>query len=72
MIDVKSVKPKLGGVLDNKPKLLVRDVKPKLSVIGVEQMTYIDNIMAYKGQPMGLLLALTYPVDMAMGTTARL
>lgn len=54
--------PKNSGVLDIKPKNnLVIDTKPRNSntTFGIDQL-FTVNISA--GQPMGLLLALTYPV----------
>ena len=56
---VEDVKPKLSLVEDTKPKLsLVKDIKPKMSeVSGETQIYYTGGI----GQPMGLLLCLTYP-----------
>lgn len=57
------VKPKLAGVKDEKSKILVSDTKPRLSFIGKEQEIYTGTKMIYKGQPMGLLLSLTYPID---------
>jgi len=72
MSNVIDVKPKIGIVKENKPKIMVLDIKPSLSIIGKEQTTYTDHVMAYKGQTMGLLLALTYPVDTVLGETARL
>ena len=72
MISVKNIKPSLGVVKTNKPKILVENIKPKLSFIGKEQEVFATSKIAYKGTPMGLLLALTYPVDTTVGTTIRL
>ena len=70
-MSVKDIKPKLSIVKDEKSRLLVSDVKPRLSLIDREQVAYTDYIMVEKGQSMGLLLALTYPVAQAIGASAR-
>jgi hypothetical protein len=72
MISVKDIKPSLGVVKTNKPKILVSNIRPKLNFIGREQYAYVTEKIAYKGSPMGLLLALTYPVQTVIGTSVRL
>lgn len=64
---------KNDSVKDIKPSGLVEDVKSKNNIVLdvksvnarpiLEQETYYDAITAPQGSPMGLLLALTYPVD---------
>ena len=55
--------PKNNLVLDSKPKNnLVLDSKPKMNNINGETVVYTDAYSYVAGQPMGLLLALTYPV----------
>ena len=69
---VQDVKPKGGLVTNIKPRALVHDVRPSILSVGKEQVVYIDDVMAYKGQSIGLLLALTYPVDTIIGMSTRL
>lgn len=70
-MSVKDIKPKLSIVKDERSTILVSDVKPRLSLIGREQVTYTNDVMVEKGQSMGLLLALTYPVARSIGLTTR-
>ena len=57
MLKVEDIKPK-GLVDDVKPKLsLVETVKPKMNMVYDETQVYFEG---GRGQPMGLLLCLTY------------
>lgn len=59
IFNVEDTKPKAGLVEDIKPKMsLVDDVKPKMTEVHSETQIYYSG---GAGQPMGLLLTLTYP-----------
>ena len=59
---VQDVKPRKSVVQDVKPSTnLVLDVKSKNKSVGEETKTYFDTKTISIGQPMGLLLSLTYP-----------
>ena len=56
------IKPVNARVVDTKPNSYqVVDVKPLMNKAFDETVTYIDTRTISQGQPMGLLLALTYP-----------
>ena len=59
---VEDIKPKMSGVEDVKPQMsLVEDIKPKMSGVSGETERYTIDATILKGQPIGLLLTLTYP-----------
>ncbi len=57
-MDVKQIKPIIGGLIESKPPV------PK-QVFGETVVYYQSSGTIYAGSPMGLLLAITYPVDIA-------
>jgi hypothetical protein len=64
-MDVKQIKP-IISVVDTKPVLKVVDTKPVLKQVFGETVVYYQSSgTIYAGSPMGLLLAITYPVDIA-------
>jgi hypothetical protein len=46
-----------------KPSNLVSDIKPSNNSIKDQTQIYTEIRSIYKGNPMGLLLTLTYPID---------
>ena len=55
--------PKNLLVEDTKPKMgLVEDTKPKMDLISRDSITQSYQVVLGAGMPMGLLLAITYPV----------
>lgn len=55
----------------NKSKIVL-DVKPNMAQIGGETTVYTEVRLISQGQPMGLLLALTYPVSLGTFAGPRL
>jgi len=54
--------PQVKQVIDTKPGMSsVIDTKPGMKNVFAETITYLENRTILKGQPMGLLLAITYP-----------
>jgi len=54
--------PQVKQVIDTKPGLTkVLDIKPGLEQNFEESVTHYDDKIILKGQPMGMLLTLTYP-----------
>ncbi len=69
-MELNSKKPILN-IQTTKPTLGLKQVKTTvLKPAGRTETTYYDSFTIYKGQPMGLLLTLTYPEDM-VGTKIR-
>lgn len=66
-MDVKQIKPIIGGLIESKPVVSsVVDTKPvPKQVFGETVVYYQSSGTIYAGSPMGLLLAITYPVDIA-------
>ncbi len=59
-------------VVDVKPKLkLVEDVKPNLTKVNGETVVYTELRTILAGQPIGLLLTLTYPIAITNFTANR-
>lgn len=54
-----------------KPSNLVTDIKPSNNSIKDQTQIYTENRSIYKGQPIGLLLTLTYPEDIINFTAIR-
>ena len=63
--------PNNVSVTQIKPSNLIVDVKPTNSLIKDEMQVYTELRNIYKGQPMGLLLTLTYPEDIINFTAIR-
>ena len=57
---LEDVKPKVSLIEDTKPKSSIEDTKPKLSALA-GNLTQSYQVIINAGQPIGLLLALTYP-----------
>lgn len=56
--------PKINSIIDVKPKAQgLIDTKPKMHVVEGETVVHTDLRTVRKGEPMGLLLSLTYPVN---------
>ena len=48
-------------VTNIKPNVSIREVKPKMAKVQSETTVYLESRTINKGQPIGLLLTLTYP-----------
>ena len=56
--------PKNLLIEDTKPKMgLLSDTKPKMGLISRDSVTQSYQVILGVGQPMGLLLAITYPIS---------
>ena len=52
------------GVFNQKPTLkLVDDIKSRIRTVKNETKTYLESKTILKGQPIGLLLSITYPEE---------
>jgi hypothetical protein len=72
VFSVIDVKPVNFRVVDTKPNSLrAVDVKPNMNRAFEETVIYTDTRTINKGQPMGLLLSLTYPTTFTF-TSSRL
>ena len=67
---VEDIKPKMSAVDDVQPKMsLVGDIKPQMSDVFGETEIYLETRTIPKGQPIGLLLTLTYPEQLDFNIT---
>ena len=64
--------PNNVSVTNPKPSNMVLNTKPSNNSIKDQTQIYTENRSIYKGQPMGLLLTLTYPEDIINFTAIRL
>jgi hypothetical protein len=54
----------MGAILNIKPKNLeIIENKPKNSVVNRNDVDYLENKQIRVGEPMGLLLSITYPIN---------
>lgn len=57
-------------VIDVKPSnVSVLDTKPKNNLVSQPTQVYLETKTILKGQPMGLLLAITYPSQLTFTAT---
>ena len=63
---VQDIKPTISFAEDVKPiAMMVEDIKPIASSVSGETQVYYDLVTLLAGQPMGLLLCLTYAGDIS-------